>query len=151
MPIRPTQVFVALLLVGALCRPAIAAFREPGCQVKYDDGQILFLAHSQDNIFQRLLVLPFASHVPQRDLVVWSVDDTGTVADFVWSVVCPADVPWTERIIFGEVPGGCNQLLPSAGAPPPLEPGKIYGINCSRGDARFSLTGGTIKVDQVEY
>jgi len=142
------RMLVALLAITALSGPAPAAFREPGCQVKYDDdGHVLFLAHSQDNIFQRLLVLPFPSHVPQRDLEVWTVDDMGQVGTWVWSVVCPADVPWTERIVFGEVPGGCSQLLPSGGAPPPLEPGRSYGVNCSRGEATFVLTDGAIAVD----
>jgi len=125
----------------------MAALREPGCQVKYDEGQVLFLAHSPDNIFQRLLVLPFPSRVPQRDLEVWTIDATGKVDTFVWSMVCPADVPWTERIIFGDVPGGCTQLLPAIGAPAPLEPGRVYGLNCSRGESTFILTDGTIDVE----
>jgi len=139
---------LATLVIAALSGPAVGALREPGCQVKWaDDGQVLFLAHSRDNIFQRLLVLPFRSRVPQRDLEVWTVDDTGRIESFVWSVVCPADVPWTERIIFGDVPGGCTQLLPSTGAPPPLEPGRLYGLTCSRGESTFVLTDGAIDVD----
>ncbi len=136
-------------IIAVLASRSGAVFRTPGCQVKYaDDGRVIFLAHQRGNIFQRLLVLAFPSHVPMRDLEVWSVDAEGKVGDWVWSVVCPADVPWLERITFGDVPGGCSQLLPrNSEPPPPLQPGMVYGVNCSRGDATFVLDG-SIAVEQ---
>lgn len=142
---------LAVALAAALGAPADAALRAPGCDVKYgDDGRAVFAAHPRDNIFQRLLVLAFPSRVPIRDLEIWTGagDRDAVAAEWVWSVICPADVPGTARITFGDVPAGCTQLLPADGAPPPLQPGVRYGLTCSRGRATFVLHDGSITVDR---
>jgi hypothetical protein len=138
-----------IVTAAVLAPRAGALLRAPGCQVKRGtDGEVIFSAHSRDNIFQRLLLFAFPSHVRLQDLEVWTVAPDGKIDEWVWSIVCPADVPDVDRIRFGDTPAGCTQVLPSGGPPPPLHTETVYGVACSRGEATFVLRDGGVAVSR---
>lgn len=71
-------------------------------------------------------------------LIVYEVDARKDEQKVIWRIRPKSDTDNSAnglpQITYGQVPSGFEQVVPSVGTPPPLQPGKVYAASGPRVD-----------------